>query len=86
LGLDYFKKKRYPGQLSFVVQQSVRLVKDVLKNFPQIKILYNNQLVNEQIAFLKGSILNTGIIDIDDSKIRKPLSILLPDGCKWLSA
>ncbi len=86
LGLEYFKKRKYPGQVSFIIQDSIRLVQDIIKNFPQIRILYNNEPINEQIAFFKGSFLNSGIIDIDKPMIKKPLTILAPEGCRWISA
>jgi hypothetical protein len=83
LGIDYFKRKRYPGRISFIQLNSINLIDDIVKNFDEISILHNNRNVKENIIYYKGCFINTGEIDITRSLIEKNLSLSFTNN-KWL--
>lgn len=79
-------KRRYSGQITFYKETTLALFDSLAKNFPELSVNYQNQPVNEGIVFLKGTILNTGAKDIDETMVKEKMNIELPDGFKWLSA
>ena len=86
LSIDLFKKKKYPGRITFIEERATGLFASLVKNFPQIAISYENQPINQQIVLLRGFIINQGIIDINESMVEERLALKLPDGFKWLTA
>lgn len=86
LSIYLFKSKRYPGELTFISEQTLGLFNSIIKNFPEIKIQYDNKSIDQQIALLKGFIVNSGTIDIKESMVDDKLKLKLPNGFKWLSA
>lgn len=79
-------RRRYPGKITFVRQESLGLYDTIIKNFPQIQILYNDKAINEQLVYLKGSFINTGTIDISETMVEEKLSLFLPEDMKWIDA
>ena len=85
LSIDLFKRKKYPGKLTFVKQSSVGLFDSFVKNFPQISILFENKPIKDNLIYIKGSLINDGNIDIEGNRIEKPISIKLPDKYSWIN-
>ena len=84
LALFYVRKHKYPGKITFVKILSIGLLSDLIKNFKDISISYQNTPIKENLFLLKASIFNDGNMDIDDQMVKKPLSIVLYDGFKWM--
>lgn len=86
LSIDLFKRKKYPGKISFIEMKSISLFNNIAKNFEEIAILHNNQPIKENIIYVQGAFANTGDMDIDGSRIEKDISILLPEKFTWIKS
>ena len=84
LSIDLFKRKRYPGKITYVKHSLIDLLNNVANNFNEIELLHKNQPINKNLIYIKGVFLNSGDIDLNGKSIEKDLSIELPVGCKWL--
>lgn len=85
LSIDLFKRKRYPGKVTFVKQYYISLFDNIVKNFNEISILFENIPIKENLIYVKGCFINDGDIDIEGGKIEKPISVTLPKDFKWVS-
>jgi hypothetical protein len=79
-------KRRYPGRLVFLNEQCIALFQDLVKNLPEMQVLYAERSVSENIVLLKGVVANTGSKDISRDMVSQPLCACLPEGFKWLEA
>jgi len=86
LGIYYVKRKKYPGSISYIEDYSTGLFNSLIKNFSEISITYDGQNISQQIAFVKGYLLNDGIIDISNQMTEQPITVHLPENFKWLRA
>ncbi|AFU70523.1 hypothetical protein P700755_003952 [Psychroflexus torquis ATCC 700755] len=84
LSFDLFKRKKYPGKITYVKLSLIDLLNNVANNFKEIKLLHNNSPIKKNIIYIKGALLNNGDIDINGQLIEKDISAQLPDNCKWL--
>lgn len=78
-------RKRYPGRITFVEENAIGLFNSIIKNFPDIKIQYDNKPISEQMVYLKASFINTGSIDLSTKGNSHKLKINLSDDYKWIS-
>jgi len=85
LSIDLFKRKRYPGKITFVRQANISLFNSIVKNFQEISILFESNPIKENLIYIKGSFINDGDIDIEGEKIEKPISLTLPKGLRWVN-
>jgi hypothetical protein len=86
IGLAYWKikssrKLKDKTNISLITHTSFPLLTTFQHRFESINIEFTLP-VNRNVFYLKGSVLNTGTLDIDKVKIYKPLIISLPQGCK----
>jgi len=86
LSIYLFVKRRYPGQITFVVEDCLGLFESVVKHFQELAISYKNSPVGEGIVLLKGALVNTGSKDITKEMVEGRLRLALPDEFKWLQA
>lgn len=86
LGLWYTIKFRKKVDLTFYKDECFSLFQTVVKNFPEIEVKFNSKPISENLIFLKGTIANTGNVDIDKTNVYKPVSIELPNNCNILQA
>jgi len=86
LSIILFKRKRYPGEISFIVQECIDLFDSIVQNFNSISIKFKNRNINKDVVYLKGSFINTGDIDIRTDMVEENLLITLPEKFKWLDA
>jgi hypothetical protein len=77
---------RYPGKVTFIMEQRLGLYESILANFPELEITYETKPVSRQIVLLKGAFLNSGSKDIVPDMVEQPISMTLPDGYRWLKA
>lgn len=79
-------KRRYPGHITFFADDSISLFDDIVRNLPDLEVLYKGRPVSQNLVLFKGILLNTGIVDITPQMVEQKLSIGLPEGFKWLEA
>jgi len=84
LTIYLFYRKRYPGKIILVIEDCIALFDSIVKNFPELSVLYNDSPISHDVVLLKGAFINSGSIDISDLTIEKDLSIDIPDGYEWL--
>lgn len=84
IGIILVRRKKYPGKITFIKQSSINLFNNIVKNFYDISILFENEPIKENLVYLKGSFINDGEIDIERNNIEMPVTIELPENCKWL--
>jgi hypothetical protein len=80
------RKHRYPASITFVKESSIGLFESIVRNLPELDVLYNHKPVSENLVLLKGAFLNTGTKDITEDMVETKLTIKLPDGYRWLTA
>lgn len=85
LSIDLFKRKRYPGKITFVKQSSIGLFDSFVKNFNEIAILFEDKPIKDNLIYIKGCFINDGDIDIEGEKIEKPICIELPEKYSWVN-
>src|SRR5260370_36557833 len=78
--------RRYQGKVTFVSEQTIGLFDAIVKNLPEMAVLYKGTPVSPNVVLIKGSLVNTGTKDISPSMIERPISLGLPAGSNWLSA
>jgi len=84
-GAAVMLRRRYPGQITFVRESCIGLFEAIVKNLPELSVLYKDAPVGEGLVLLKGAFLNTGSKDITDLMIEDDLNICLPEGFRWLT-
>jgi hypothetical protein len=86
IGLYYaVRRRKNPGIIASVGINSIDLFNTIVKNFQQIKILFEEISINENIVFWKSAIVNLGDIDITNEMIKEPLYIVLPENFYWIN-
>ena len=78
--------RRYQGEITFVLEQTIGLFDSIVKNLPEIAVLYKAAPVSPNVVLVRGALLNTGTKDISPSMIERPITLGLPVGSNWLSA
>ena len=78
-------KKKYQGKITFIKVISLDLFDSIVKNLPELSVLYKGKPISENIVLLKGYLLNTGSKDISETMIEERIKIELPDKFKWLT-
>lgn len=84
--LLFYKRQKYPGQLSFFVEPSIRLFDDITKDIPLLTVSYKGDPVPKNLTITRGYLLNTGSKDITNEMVYQPLQIHLSEGYRWLEA
>lgn len=84
LSFDLFKRKKYPGKVTYVKLALIDLLNNVANNFSEIKLLHDDSPIQKNIIYIKGALLNNGDIDLNSKFTERDISIHLPKNCKWL--
>jgi len=71
--------------ISFERKECYSLVKNEIENL-NISVIHNKSMITNSIILFRGGLVNSGIIDIDKSRIHSPLRLVAPSGYKWLEA
>ena len=86
LSIDLFKRKKYPGKITYVNIYFVNLLNSIANNFKDLQLFLKNQAINTNIIYIKGAFINNG--DIEDADITKVaafikdmtgIGVLIPD-------
>ena len=85
-GVYIVTRKRYPGEITLVVDKSIPLFDTIVKNFPALSLLYQSEPISHGLVLLKGTFLNSGKKDITPQMAEKKITLGLPENFKWLAA
>jgi len=79
-------KQRHVVALTFFKDQSIALFDNIVKNLPELDVLYMKNPVTPNLVLFSGALVNTGRKDISHSMVEKPITAFLPKNFKWLTA
>lgn len=85
LGIIYTIRVKL-SEITFVPDQFIFLVDNLLSEYEDIKISYNEHLIDKNISLIKGTFINTGKDDIDFKNAEKNIKILFSEGAKIVKA
>lgn len=81
----YFKqKKEQKKQIYFIENEGTFVFNHIAFNLDYINAICDKKKTSKQLILYEGTILNTGYLDIDKESFKKPLSIKLLGGYKWI--
>lgn len=81
LGIWYTKKLRDRHSLTLINDEWFSLLTTFQGKFETLKISFNQLPTTTNLYYYRGSILNTGTLDIDKSRMYAPLEIDFPENC-----
>ena len=84
IGIWVTIRRKYPGKITFFKEECIGLFDSIVRNFPELLVSYQNSPISENIVLLKGSFLNAGSKDISPDMVEEKLTVVLPEGFKWL--
>lgn len=85
LGLRYTLLDRRKTEVIFLKNASISLFKTIVKNLDDIEIKFRGSKINENLILFKGTLFNSGNVDIEKSIVHMPLEIELPSNYNWVS-
>jgi hypothetical protein len=86
LSIYLMMRRRYPGRVTFIRESSIALFDMIVKNFPEIQVVFEGNAVQPDLVLLSGALVNSGRIDISPLVTEMPIEIGLPTGFEWLMA
>ncbi len=85
-GVYVIIRRRYPGQITLIVDDCIGLFDTIVKNFPDLSVLYQEKPVSHGLVLFKGTFLNSGKKDITPEMVENKITLELPEDFKWLAA
>ena len=79
-------RRRYPEEITLVIDDCIGLFDAIVKNFPDLSVLYKTEPVGQGLVLINGTFLNSGRKDITPAMVEQQLRLLLPKEFKWLAA
>src|SRR5437773_5069061 len=79
-------KHRYPGRITLVRESCIGLFDAIVKNLPELRVLYNDAPVGKGLVLLKCAFVNSGSKDITAEMTEQRLALNLPTDHRWLAA
>ncbi|MCK4665011.1 MAG: hypothetical protein KAT68_19230 [Bacteroidales bacterium] len=76
MGVYYYVRKKHPIEFIFYKEESIDLFNSVSKNLNDLKVIYKNAPIKENMYIIKGNIVHVGRRDITEVMIENPLIIL----------
>lgn len=86
MSLSLFKKIRNPGEITCVEDIKLNVINSIVKSYKRFTVYYDDEIVNKNVIYYKGNLLNTGSIDITESKVEKTLILEVPEKFKIIDA
>jgi len=80
------RRRKYPGEISFIKDRTIRLFDDIVRNISPLAINYKGASIANNIVLFRGHLINSGSKDISKEMVDAPLSENLRPGFKWLEA
>lgn len=79
-GVKYFAKP----EITFYIESLTNLFDSYVKNLNDLKILYKDNNISQNLYFCKFFVMNSGYKDITPSMIEKKVKIKIPESTTWL--
>lgn len=73
-------------QITYAHDQAIALTDDITQNFPDLKVLFRDQPVSENLVLLKGYFINTGKKDISREMTEQQITLKLPSEFEWVES
>ena len=80
------KRKKYPGKLTLIKENTVGLFNELANTFEEIKIEFKDSPIDKNIIYIKGSIINNGENDLNLNNSEVPVGLNLKDNLKWIKS
>jgi hypothetical protein len=81
VGIWYSKKVRDKHSLTLIDDEWISLLSTFQGKFETLKVNFNQLPTTTNLYYYRASIINTGTVDIDKSRMYAPLEIALPKSC-----
>jgi len=85
LSIHLVRARRYPGQITFIIEDVLPLFDSIVRNFSELAVLYKDKPVAEGLILLKGVFVNSGSKDISKDMVSEQITLSLPENHKWHS-
>lgn len=86
IGIKYTLKYGRRIKLTYIDEGCIPLFESIVKNIDRLEVMYKKEPVDPSLILIKGSFVNDGNVDIEETSIHEPVSMRLPDSYKWLQA
>lgn len=80
-GIGYFKIHNRPCKITFLKLDCINFYNNLISQFDNMQILHNKKGVDNNLVFMSGAFVCTGVKDINGSN---KVILTLPEGCKWI--
>jgi len=84
-GIYIAKKYKKIIQYSLVVLNSIPLFDTIVKNIPDLSILYKGLEINPDLILIECALINTGSSSVLPDMIEEPVSLILPEEHQWVA-
>ena len=81
-----FFRTKYPGKITFYIEDIIGLFDSIVKNLPELSILFKDNNVSQNLFLLKGCFVNNGYKDITESMVEERVSLIFPKNYQILTA
>lgn len=85
-GTVYTMRRRNTPRVELYKVETVALFDSIAKDIEKLSVLYDGKPVKTGLVLFKGIFLNSGRKDISQDMVEQEISLVLPDGIKWLTA
>lgn len=69
--------------LGFIENKCIALFSPLINSVDDLKITYKKELINNNLIYYQATIYNSGVSDIPQTAIYKPLTLKLPENFIW---
>ena len=76
-------RQKRRGHLSIGIIQSASLMSEVARKVPNLRVLYAEQEVQDELIWISGIFVNTGPADIGTSIVSQFPRLILDEGANW---
>lgn len=66
--IDYIKRRRYPGRITYIQLKSVNLLNKIADQFDDVSLTHKDKKIDSNLVYVKGALLNNGSIDINKQR------------------
>lgn len=80
-GIGFFKIHNRPCRITFLKLDCINFYNNLISQFDDIQILHNKKGIDNNLVFMSGVFVCTGVKDINGSN---KVFLTLPEGCKWI--
>ena len=82
MSIDYFKKRKYPGSITFIKAANVNLFADLVHRYTDMQVTLKGKPLDSPVCYYKGVLVNSGRTDLAAGTV----TIEFPAGSRVLNA